>query len=160
MVEMNTFLDKLLKIRSGFLRHMRLLLILDLITFFSIFYVVFIIFDVKYFLNKSSYLPVPIAIILPISAFIIAIISSLLLHRKDSEVNATLLIEDRYPELKERLRTAYDNRDENNIIVKSLINHVSDALNKVSSSQLLAKNKIAAKILVTIILVAGAVTIH
>lgn len=157
---MNTFLDKLLKVRSGFLRHMRLLLIMDLITFFSIFYAVFIIFNFKYFLNKSSlYLPAPIEIIPPISAFIIAIIGSLLLHRKDSKVNVTLLIEDKYPELKERLRTAYDNRDETNIIVKSLINHVSDALNKVSSSQLLAKNKIAAKILVTIIFIAGAATI-
>lgn len=157
---MNTFLDKLLKVRSGFLRYMRLLLIMDLITFFSIFYAVFIIFNVKYFLNKSSlYLPVPIEIIPPILAFIIAIIGSLLLHRKDSKVNVTLLIEDKYPELKEKLRTAYDNRNETNIIVRSLISHVSDALNKVSSSQLLAKNKIAAKVLVTFIFIAGAATI-
>jgi len=157
---MNNFLDKLRKIRSGFLKSMRLLLVLDLITFFSIFYTIFAIFNVEYFLKEFSlYLPVPIEIIPPISAFIIAIIGSLLLHRKDSKVNVTLLIEDKYPELKEKLRTAYDNRNETNIIVKSLISHVSDALNKVSYSQLLAKNKIAAKILITIIFIAGAATI-
>ena len=116
---MNNFLDKLRKIRSGFLKSMRLLLILDLITFFSIFYTIFAIFNVEYFLNKFSlYLQVPIEIIPPISAFIIAIISALLLHRKDSKVNVTLLIEDKYPELTEKLRTAYDNRNETNVIVK------------------------------------------
>jgi hypothetical protein len=153
---MNDFMDKLSKIRSGFLTRMRFLFLLDLISVFSIFYAIFIIFQVEYFLNKSSFnLPVPVNFIPPLLAFIIAIIIALLLHKKDSKININLLIEKKYDELKERLRTAYDNRDETNVIVDSLKDNVSDALTNVSSSHLLAKTTIISKILVTIIFIAG-----
>src|SRR5574341_796274 len=154
---MNDFLIKLQKIRSGFFGRMKLLFVLDLISVFSIFYAIFIIFQLEYFLNKSSfYLPVPVNVIPPLLAFIIAVIGALLLHKKDSKINVTLLIEKNYTELKEKLRTAYDNRDEANVIVESLKSHVSDAMNAVFPSQLLAKRMITAKILVTIIFIAGA----
>ncbi len=154
---MNDFLIKLQKIRSGFFGRMKLLFVLDLISIFSIFYAIFIIFQLEYFLNKSSfYLPVEINVIPPLLAFIIAVIGALLLHKKDSKINVTLLIEKNYPELKEKLRTAYDNRDEANVIVESLKSYVSDAMNAVIPSQLLAKSIITAKILVTIIFIAGA----
>ncbi len=153
---MNEFLDKLSKIRSGFFARMRFLFLLDLIAVFSILYSIFIIFQVEYFLNKSSfYLPVPVKFVPPVLAFIIAIISALLLHKKDGKMNVNLLIENKYSELKERLRTAYDNRDEANVIVDSLKDNVSDALTNVSSSHLLAKTTIISKILVTIIFIAG-----
>lgn len=153
---MNEFLDKLSKIRSGFFARMKFLFLLDLIAVFSILYSIFIIFQVEYFLNKSSfYLPVPVKFVPPVLAFIIAIISALLLHKKDSKINVNLLIENKYSELKERLRTAYDNRDEANVIVDSLKDNVSDSLTNVSSSHLLAKTTIISKILVTIIFIAG-----
>ena len=153
---MNEFLDKLSKIRSGFFARMKFLFILDLITVFSIFYAIFIIFQVEYFLNKSSfYLPIPVKFVPPVMAFIIAIISALLLHKKDGKININLLIENKYSELKEKLRTAYDNRDESNVIIDSLKDNVSDALTTVSSSHLLAKTTIISKILVTIIFIAG-----
>ncbi|MGB8217309.1 MAG: hypothetical protein WCE94_08410 [Candidatus Methanoperedens sp.] len=153
---MNEFLDKLSKIRSGFLTRMKFLFLLDLIAVFSILYSIFIIFQVEYFLNKSSfYLPVPVKFVPPVLAFIIAIISALLLHRKDGKINVNQLIENKYSELKEKLRTAYDNRDEANVIVDSLKDNVSDSLTTVSSSSLLAKTTIISKILVTIIFIAG-----
>lgn len=157
---MNDFYDKLLKIRSGFLSRMRFLFILDLISIFSIFYAIFIIFNVEFFLQKYSlYLPISIKIIPLILAFIIALAGASLMHKRDRKINVTLLIENKYPELEERLRTAYDNRSETNIIVESLKSYVSDALNGVSSSQLLAKGKIISRILVAIIFIAGAATI-
>jgi hypothetical protein len=153
---MNEFMDKLSKIRSGFLTRMRFLFLLDLISVFSIFYAIFIIFQVEYFLNKSSInLQIPVKFVPPLLAFIIAIISALLLHKKDSKMNVNLLIENKYSELKEKLRTAYDNRDETNVIVDTLKDNVSDALTNVSSSHLLAKTTIISKILLTIIFIAG-----
>jgi hypothetical protein len=153
---MNEFLDKLSKIRSGFFARMKFLFLLDLISIFSIFYAIFIILQVEYFLNKSSfYLPVPVKFVPPVLAFIIAIMSALLLHKKDSRINVNLLIENKYDVLKERLRTAYDNRDETNIIVDSLKDNVSDALTNVSSSHLLPAGKTVLKILVTIVFISG-----
>ena len=153
---MNEFLDKLSKIRSGFFARMRFLFLLDLISIFSIFYAIFIILQVEYFLNKSSfYLPVPVKFVPPVLAFIIAIMSALLLHKKDSRINVNLLIENKYDVLKERLRTAYDNRDETNAIVDSLKDNVSDALTNVSSSHLLPAGKTVLKILVTIVFISG-----
>lgn len=157
---MNDFMERLLKIRAGFFRRTRFLFLLDLISIFSIFYAIFIIFQVEYFLNKSSfYLPVPVKFIPPVSALIIAITGALLLHRKDTKINVNLLIENKYPELKEKLRTAYDNREETNVIVDSLKDHVSATLTDVSSSHLLAKSTIVLKILVTIIFISGLTTV-
>lgn len=153
---MNEFLDKLLKIRSGFLTRMRLLFILDLISIFSIFYALLMIFQAEYFLEKSSlYLPIPVNFIPPALAFIIGIIISLLLHKNDKKINVNLLIENKYPELKEKLRTAYDNRTEANVIVDSLKEHVSNVLTDVSSSHLLSAGRTVLKILITIVFISG-----
>ncbi|MCX9009525.1 MAG: hypothetical protein OIN66_00245 [Candidatus Methanoperedens sp.] len=155
---MNDFLEKLLRIRSGFFRRMQLLFILDLIAIFSIFYSAFKVLNVEYFLSKYA-LNIPVYIIPPALAFIIAITLALLLHKKDRKINVPLLIERKYPELKEKLRTACDNRNEENVIVDSLKSQVSDALNNVSSSQVIARGKVLAKLLITILFIAGTVTI-
>ncbi len=157
---MNEFLDKLSKIRSGFFSRMRFLFLLDLISVFSIFYAIFIIFQLEYFLSKSSLsLSIPVKFVPPILAFFIAIIIASLLHKKDKKININLLVEKKYDELKEKLRTAYDNRDETNEIVDSLKENVSDALTNVSSSHLLSKGAIIAKVLVAIVFIAGVATI-
>ncbi len=157
---MSDFLDKLLKIRSEYFKRMRLLFILDLIAIFSIFYAIFIILSVDKFLEKSS-LEQTLAIIISLAtAFIIAIIIAFLLHRKDHKINVTLITESKYPELREKLRTAYDNRDETNIIVDSLKSLVSDALDKASASQLLSRNKIFSKILIAIIFIVFTVMVN
>ncbi len=157
---MDDFLDKLQKTKSGFLGRMRLLFILDLISIFSIFYAIFIIFKLEFFLGKASLnLTVPINYIPPALAFVIAITGALLLHKKDKKINVILLIENKYPELMEKLRTAYDNRHEANVIVDSLKSHVAEAMATVSSSQLLSKSKIFSKIIVAIIFISAVATI-
>ncbi len=157
---MDEFLDKLKQTRIGFLSRMRMLFILDLIAIFSILYAIFIIINLEYFLNK--YLPItsiPVKFIPPVIAIIIAVILSILLHRKDSKLNVIKLIENKYPDLNEKLRTAYDNRDETNIIVESLKTIVSESMKVVSPSKLLAKSTIISKVLITVIFIAGMVFI-
>lgn len=151
---MDDFMEKLLKLQSEFFKRMRLLFILDLLSIFSISYALFIILQVEYFLQKTSLYPqLPIAIIPPVLAFIIAVIGAFLLHRKDRKKNVTLLTENKYPELKEKLRTAYDNRDETNVIVDSLKSLVSELLTGVSASKLLSGRVIATKIILVIIFI-------
>ena len=157
---MDEFLDKLKQTRTGFLGRMRMLFILDLIAIFSILYAIFIIINLEYFLYK--YLPVtsiPVRSIPPVIAIIIAVILSILLHRKDSKINVIRLIENKYPGLHEKLRTACDNRDETNIIVESLKTIVSESMKVVSPSNLLARSTIISKILITVIFIAGMVFI-
>ena len=132
-----------------------------MITIFTIFYAVAIIFHVEFFLEKSSLsLPVQVKFIPFILAFIAGIIGAVLLHRKDSRINVVTLIETRHPVLKEKLRTAYDNRDETNIVVGSLKSHVSGLLSEVSSSGLLSTGKIISKIVVTLLFISGAYMIQ
>lgn len=157
---MDEFLDKLKQTRTGFLSKMRMLLILDLIAIFSILYAVFIIINLEYFLNK--FLPVtsiPIKFIPPVLAILFAVLLSILLHRKDSKLNVIRIIENKYPDLNEKLRTAYDNRDERNVIVDSLKTIVSESMKVVSPSYLLAKSRIISKVIITIIFIAGMVFI-
>ncbi|NJD53631.1 MAG: hypothetical protein FIB07_12275 [Candidatus Methanoperedens sp.] len=157
---MDEFLDKLKQTRIEFLSRMRMLLILDLIALFSILYAIFIIINLEYLINK--FLPVTsilIKFIPPVLAIIFAVFSSFLLHRKDNKLNIIRIIENKYPDLNEKLRTAYDNRGESNIIVDSLKTIVSESMKVVSPSNLLAKSRIISKVIITIIFIAGMVFI-
>ncbi len=157
---MDEFLVKLQKIKSGIFNRMRLLFILDMVAIFSIFYSAFIILNMEYFINKTSfYIPFQISFIPPALAFFFGAVIAFFLHRKDSKINLYLLIEKKYSELKEKLRTAYDNRDESNIIVDALKSDVSGALDKVSSAQILTTGKLVSKLLITFIFLAGTLTI-
>ncbi len=157
---MDDFLDKLKSVRSGFFKKMRFLFILDLIIITSILYAIFIILNMQFFLEKSFSNPqIPLSIVPPVLAFVIGLMGAFLLHRKDKKKNITLLIEDKYPDLNERLRTACDNREESNIIVDSLKSYVSEMLGKVSVSQLFSKSRITAKIIVTIVFIVAVVMI-
>jgi hypothetical protein len=153
---MEDFLEKLQKTRTVFFSRKRLIFFLDLIAIFIIIYAIFFIIDLEYLLSKSS-IPSSIPInILPITvAIVIALITSTLLHKKDKKTNVIRLIENKYPELKEKLSTAYDNRDESNIIVDSLKTLVSESMTSVSPSMLLSKGIIISKIMITFIFLAG-----
>lgn len=157
---MDEFLDKLLKIQSDYFRRRQFLFILDLISVFSIFYAISLIFSVQYFLENSSSLTfIPISIIKimpPVLALLIAIISAFLLHRNDHKINVNLLIENKDPELKEKLRTAYDNRNESNVIVESLKNLVSNELTVVSGASLISTGAVVTKIILVAIFIGGA----
>lgn len=157
---MDPLLEKSLKLQSDYFRRVQLLFILDLISVFSILYAISIIFQMEYFLNKSSLDPrIPINIIPPILSFIIAIIAAFLLHKNDHKIKFNLLIESKYPELKEKLRTAYDNISENNIIIESLKSSVLSGMTIVSASTLLASSVVVIKIFIVIILISGVTVI-
>ena len=157
---MDEFLVKLQKIKSGIFSRMRLLFILDVVAIFSIFYSVFIVLNMEYFINKTTfYIPFQISFIPPALALLLGAGIAFLVHRKDSKINLHFLIEKKYSELKEKLRTAYDNRDESNIIVDALKNDVSGALDKVSSAQILTSGKLLSRFIITLIFLAGTVTI-
>ncbi|MDD5473743.1 MAG: hypothetical protein PHU34_06300 [Candidatus Methanoperedens sp.] len=66
------------------------------------------------------------------------------------------MVENKYPELREKLRTAYDNRTETNVIVESLKSLVLSALTVVSASTLLATSVVVTKIIFVIIFISGA----
>jgi len=154
---MNEFLEKYLKIRSEYFKRRKLLFILDIISIFSIFYAIFIIFQVEYFMNRSSlYLPLPAKFITPLAAFLIAMVGASVLHRHDSKINVIQLIEKKYPDISEKLSTAYDNRDESNVIVDSLKELVHRGLNMVSTSRLFPAGAILAKIVVTLLFISSA----
>ncbi len=65
-----------------------------------------------------------------------AIITAVIYSRKEKN-DAITLIEENFPILKERLRTAYDNRNTENIIVKDLIGGVTIDLKPIESLSLL-----------------------
>jgi len=161
---MDELMEKLLKLQSDYFRRRQLLFIFDLISIFAIFFAIFIIIPVEHFLTVSSFvlqiIPIKIIpIIPPIIAFILAIIGALLLHKNDHKIKFNLLIEDKYPEFKEKLRTAYDNITENNVIVESLKSLVLSGLTIVSASRLIASSVIITKIVIVVTVVSVAVVI-
>jgi hypothetical protein len=151
---MDELMEKIQKLQSDYFKRRRLLRILDLISIFSIFYAIFIILSVESFLDKR----IP-KIILPIIAFIIAMIGAFLLHKNDHKIKFNFLVEGKYPELKEKLRTAYDNISESNVIVDSLKSLVLNGLTIVSSSTLIQGSVIVTRIILVIIFISAATII-
>lgn len=63
-------------------------------------------------------------------------------------------VEKEYPELNERLKTAYDNRGtEGNVIVEDLLSSVSKTMENVSSSSFLSSGGLAVRVYITLVLV-------
>ncbi len=85
-----------------------------------------------------------------IAAFI-SIIITFLRHLRDDRTKALYLIEQKYPELRERLRTAYDNANNENLIVSDLLNSVSMKIKKITSSTLLAKRRVLFGLIIILI---------
>ena len=157
---MDELMEKLLKLQADYFKRRRLLFILDLISIFAVFYAIFLVLQIEYFIQRSSpFFSIPvniIRIIPPILAFIIAIIGALLLHKNDHKIKFNFLVEDKYPELKEKLRTAYDNISETNVIVESLKSLVVSSLTVVSASKLIAASVVITRIILVIIFISGA----
>lgn len=157
---MDEFLVKLQKIKSGIFSRQRLLFILDIVAIFSIFYSIFIVLNMEYFINKTTfYVPFPINFIPPALALFIGACIAFILHKKDSKTNVFLLIEKKFSDLREKLRTAYDNRQESNIIVDALKSDVSGALDNVSSAHIMTTGKLTFRLIITVIFLAGTVII-
>jgi hypothetical protein len=68
---------------------------------------------------------------------IITLIITAIRYKRKEKKDAIKLIEENFPALRERLRTAYDNRDKENIIVKDLLGGVIIDLKPIKPSSLL-----------------------
>jgi hypothetical protein len=76
-------------------------------------------------------------------AFVLSLIFTAIRHYRAEKKDAIALIEETHPVLKERLRTAYDNRSTDNIIVRDLIGGVIIDSKSVQSSSFLDRRKLA-----------------
>lgn len=86
--------------------------------------------------------------------FVLSIILTAIRYYRAEKKDSITLIEEKYPVLKERMRTAYDNRDTDNIIVRDLIGGVIIDSKPVRSSVFLNRKKLAKDVLLTIFAVA------
>ena len=79
------------------------------------------------------------------------------LFNRGSKFNLVNLLETRFPELKTRLSTAYDNRQNINIVTKKLLEDVHSQLTGINIKKIVPKNQIFRSFLI-FLLAAGAVT--
>jgi len=89
-----------------------------------------------------------------ILAFAISLILTAVRYYRAEKKDAITLIEEKYPVLRERMRTAYDNRDMDNIIVRDLIGSVIIDSKPVKSSVFLNRKKLVKDVLLTVFAVA------
>ena len=80
-----------------------------------------------------------------------------LVLRNDRTMNR---ITSRYPNLDQRLQTAYDNREESNIIVQRLLTEVSRKLDDIYSSAFFEKRAAAVRVFTIIALLFGLLTVN
>lgn len=83
-------------------------------------------------------------------AFILSLILTAIRHYRAEKKDAIALIEETHPVLKERLRTAYDNRNTDNIIVRDLIGGVIIDSKPVQSSSFLDRRKLTKDLIVIV----------
>lgn len=86
-----------------------------------------------------------------------SLIVTLLLHRRDDRAKAMFMLEGKFPELHERLRTAYDNEKVDNLIVADLLGSVALIIKRIASSALFVKKRVVFALV--IILISTTVTI-
>lgn len=134
-MDLNNFVKKQ---ESALKRYRRTYKFLDFITILLLTYTLMMLISVDQILPlirsfevrlESSYniaglsMSFSMVVLLIVSA-LISMLLTFLLHRKDDRASAIVLIEDKYPGLRERLRTAYDNRTIDNIVVNDLVQKV------------------------------------
>ncbi|WP_292467216.1 hypothetical protein [Methanolobus sp.] len=76
-----------------------------------------------------------------IAAFV-ALLLTLTLHLRDKKTKALFMIENIYPDLRERLRTAYDNASIDNLVVADLLHSVSLKIKSIDPSALFIKKRV------------------
>jgi hypothetical protein len=136
----------------------------DLLTAFLVVYLLFMLFNMRdLFLMFSTFEPYTGArysilglgvtfetLGLIFLAFILSLIFTAVRHYRAGKKDAIFFIEETYPVLKERLRTAYDNRNTDNIIVQDLIGGVITDSKPVQSSSFLNRKKLAKDLFVIV----------
>ncbi len=156
------------KHESALKKYRGLYVFADLLATFLILYALFVLFNMRdiflmfpifepYTGAKYSILGFEIVfetLGLIILVFTLSLILTAIRHYRAEKKDAISLIEEKYPVLKERMRTAYDNRDTDNIIVRDLIGGVIIDSKPVKSSVFFNRKKIARDVLVTVFAVA------
>ncbi|HWQ48074.1 MAG TPA: hypothetical protein VN414_03830 [Methanosarcina sp.] len=136
----------------------------DLLATYLVLYVLFVLFNMRdLFLMFSIFEPYTGAkynilgfgvifetLGLIFLAFALSLILTAIRHYRTQKKDAIALIEEGHPVLKERLRTAYDNRDTDNIIVRDLIGGVIIDSKSVQSSSFLDRRKLAKNLFVIV----------
>ncbi|WP_445475744.1 DUF7502 family protein [Methanococcoides methylutens] len=84
------------------------------------------------------------SLLLAAISIFVAVLLTFAIHFRDRKVQIVPLIEEKFPPLNERLRTANDNRNIHNIIVDELMGNVLEIASKVNSSELLEKKRFKA----------------
>ncbi len=150
---------------SALKRYRRIYILLDLAVFSFIIYTLFYIFNMELVFSMistfelhtgSNYQFMSYSISfetlgLIVAAIIISLIITIILHIRDKKLSIFNLVEDKYPILYERLRTAYDNRKNSNIIVENLMSNVMLDTKSVRSSSFLNKKRLAFGIIAVIL---------
>ncbi|AKB37520.1 hypothetical protein MSSAC_2930 [Methanosarcina siciliae C2J] len=140
----------------------------DLLATFLVLYTLFVLFNMRdifsmfpafepYTGSKYSILGSEIVfetLGLIVLSFALSLILTAVRYYRAEKKDAITLIEEKYPVLRERMRTAYDNRDMDNIIVRDLIGSVVIDSKPVQSSAFLNRKKLAKDVLLTVFAVA------
>ena len=82
-----------------------------------------------------------------------------LLYMRKAPLNPIEMIESRYEWMRERLPTAWENRDENNVVVTDLVAQVSSHLNQVDVGSFLDKRHLITRLLFSVVLVVSVVSL-
>lgn len=149
---------------SALKKYRGLYILADLLATFLILYALFVLFNMRdIFLMFPAFEPYTGAkysilgfevvfetLGLVILDFVLSLIITTVRYYRAEKKDAISLIEEKYPVLKERMRTAYDNRDTDNIIVRDLIGGVIIDSKPVKSSVFLNRKKLAKDVLVTV----------
>jgi hypothetical protein len=136
----------------------------DLLAIFLVIYILFVLFNMRdLFLMFSTFEPYTGArynilgfkvlfetLMLIFLAFTIALILTAIRHYRAEKKDAIALLEEKYPVLKERLRTAYDNRKTDNIIVRDLTGSVIIDSKPLKSSAFFDRRRLAKSLFVII----------
>ncbi|SET02127.1 hypothetical protein SAMN04488587_1988 [Methanococcoides vulcani] len=91
------------------------------------------------------------SLFLALISIFIAVLLTFAIHFRDRKIQIVPLIEEKFPPLNERLRTANDNKNIHNIIVDELMGNVLEIASKVNSSELLEKKRFKASMVLLVV---------
>lgn len=156
------------KHESALKKYRGLYILADLLATFLILYALFVLFNMRdiflMFPTFEPYTGAKYSILgfdiifetlgLIVIDFVLSVILTAIRYFRAEKKDAITLMEEKYPVLKERMRTAYDNRETDNIIVHDLIGGVIIDSKPVKSSVFLNRKKLVKNALVTVFAVA------
>ncbi len=107
----------------------------------------------------ASFLLTPYMGISPYWMIIPIFLKIIISLRNKSEKNTVALIEEKYPELNERLRTIYDNKENRNVVLENLAESVLTDIEKIKYSSFFETKRMGTRIAIILLLVTFLVSI-